>query len=442
MSKTLAQAVPPADPASQTLSLKTRIQDLPLSKQILLTSGFVFLMLLTLVIPDPVPFLDELLVGWLLFTGASATVGTLRQRRAERLEAGGGTLDVRAQQGSTDDAETEDALKQAAAAELEGLGTARVPPAAATATSPAGTTTAPRPAPRRIPLGDDTWKIFELLRKCRKLARSLQRDGFPDAGKEQLLGIERRVGELRQRFKELEQLLRTRELDLGLADREIKKLDRRLASAQGDMEKESVERSMAHAVHHREHVLSVMDARNRYVLRLQELYHHVRQLHSSMMVMNSPAQVEADELIEEIDALVASVEAVEVVRREVQSTLAGGAKAVAGDGAETGGASGSEAEPVGRTTESETETESESEAESEAEAEAEAESEAEAEPMCRTTESEAEMETYIQAAVDRELAALEEGAGSKTPGSEKAEERQPERDRPDPRVAAKREPQG
>ena len=83
MSKTLAQAVPPADPASQTLSLKTRIQDLPLSKQILLTSGFVFLMLLTLVIPDPVPFLDELLVGWLLFTGASATVGTPMPSRME-----------------------------------------------------------------------------------------------------------------------------------------------------------------------------------------------------------------------------------------------------------------------------------------------------------------------------------------------------------------------
>ena len=396
-SKTLAQAMPPADPASQTLSLKTRIQDLPLAQQILLTSGFAFLMLLALIVFDPVPLLDELLVGWLLFTGASATVGTLRQRRAERIEAGGGTLDVRAQQGSTTDAGGEDTLKQAARAEVEGLVSASVPSTDSKATAPTGAATAPRPAPRRIPLGDNTWKVFELLRKCRKLARSLERDGFPDAGKEQLLGIERRVGELRQRFKELEQLLRTRELDLGLADREIKKLDRRLASAQGEMEKESFGRSMAHAIHHREHVLSVMDARNRYVLRLQELYHHVRQLHSSMMVMDSPAQVEADELIEEIDALGASVEAVELVRREVQSTLAGGAKAVA-------------------------------------------------EPMCPTTESESEseseMETNIQAAVDREIAALEELAGPEKTGSEKAEVRQPERDRPDPRVVAKREPQG
>ena len=66
-----------------------------------------------------------------------------------------------------------------------------------------------------------------------------------------------------------------------------------------------------------------MQARNTYVIRLQELYHHVRQLHSHMMMMDTPALVESDELVLEIDALVASVDAVDVVRKEVQASVAG-----------------------------------------------------------------------------------------------------------------------
>ena len=182
---------------------------------------------------------------------------------------------------------------------------------------------APRPtaATRRIPIGDDTWKVFDLLRKCRKLARGLEKDGFPEAGKAQLVAMEKRVAELRKRFRELEQLLRTRDMDRALADREIRKLEKRLSSAGGEEEALSVVRSLEHAHRHRDHVLSVMNARNTYVIRLQELYHHVRQLHSSMMVMGSPAPMDADDLIEEIDALGNSVDAVELVRREVQSTL-------------------------------------------------------------------------------------------------------------------------
>ena len=399
--KTLAQAVPPTDPASQTLSLKDRIQNLPLPLQVLITCGFGLLMLIALAdfALDPILLLDELLIGWLLYTGVSATAGTLKARREERTGViGGGRLDVREQQAA--EAEDGDPLKQAAEAELSGLGAAPGPAFEAKPAETAPPANAPRPAPKRIPLGDDTWKIFELLRKCRKLARSLERDGFPDAGKEQLQGIEKRVGELRQRFKELEQLLRTRELDLRHADREIKKLERRLESAHGHMERESVERSMAHAVHHREHILSVMEARNRYVLRLQELYHHVRQLHSSMLVMNCPAQVEADELIEEIDALVASVEAVEVVRREVQSTLAGKARA----------------ETV-TVTEAETETE---------------------------TETADQVDVHMKTAADKELEALEESApgGAAPPARTPADDREREEDRPDPRAALNKQRQG
>ena len=82
-------------------------------------------------------------------------------------------------------------------------------------------------------------------------------------------------------------------------------------------------RSLEHADRHREHVLTVMQARNTYVVRLGELYHHVRQLHSHMMMMDTPAVAESDGLIGEIDALVTAVDAVDVVRKEVQSSLSG-----------------------------------------------------------------------------------------------------------------------
>ncbi len=136
------------------------------------------------------------------------------------------------------------------------------------------------------------------------------------------MAIEKRVGDLRKRFKELEQLLRTRELDIKLAEHEIAKLDKALAQP-GRPEEEiaPLRRSLDHAERHREHVLSVMQARNTYVVRLGELYHHVRQLHSHMMMMDTPALVESDDLIGEIDALVSAVDAVDVVRKEVQSSL-------------------------------------------------------------------------------------------------------------------------
>ena len=35
------------------------------------------------------------------------------------------------------------------------------------------------PAPHPIPIGEDTWRIFTLLKKSKKLTRSLEKDGFP-----------------------------------------------------------------------------------------------------------------------------------------------------------------------------------------------------------------------------------------------------------------------
>ena len=128
--------------------------------------------------------------------------------------------------------------------------------------------------------------------------------------------------ELRKKFKELEQLLRTRELDIRLADHEIAKLERSLSERDRSPEEvASLKRALAHAETHREHIVMVMQARNTYVTRLQELYYHVRQLHSHMMMVDTPAPVESDELIEEIDALVDAVDAVDLVRKEVQSSL-------------------------------------------------------------------------------------------------------------------------
>lgn len=178
-----------------------------------------------------------------------------------------------------------------------------------------------RAAPRLIPVGDDTWRVFDLLKKCQKLARSLEKDGFPEQGEDQLKSMESRVTDLRRRFKELEQLLRTRDMDISHADHEIKKVENQIRAVQSEEDAAPLQRALEHAEHHRANVLAVINARNQYVVRLQELYHHVRQLHSRMMVMDSPAPSDSDELIEEIDSLVHSVEAVEVVRREVQATI-------------------------------------------------------------------------------------------------------------------------
>ncbi len=176
-------------------------------------------------------------------------------------------------------------------------------------------------APPLVPIGEDTWRIFTLLKKSRKLARSLEKDGFPASGKDQLASIERRVREFRRRFKELEQLLRTRDLDLSLADAAVVRLQRQLAGASEEASRSSIERSLDHAVRHRDHVIAVMRSRNAYVARLQELYHHVRQLHSHLMMVDTAAPAEADDIVGEIDALVGAVDAVDVVRKEVHSTL-------------------------------------------------------------------------------------------------------------------------
>lgn len=167
----------------------------------------------------------------------------------------------------------------------------------------------------------DTWKVFSLLKKCRKLTRSLEKDGFPETGKQRLLGIEQRLKEFRKRLKELEQLLRTRELDLPHADAELRKIQKFLSAALSDDEQTSLRTSLQHAARHREHIIEVMRSRNLYVLRLDELYHHVRQLHSHLMMVDSPAPDETTDIVAEIDALVESVDAVDVVRKEVQATL-------------------------------------------------------------------------------------------------------------------------
>ena len=114
--KTLARSAIP-DLSSLGMDLKERIKNLPLPMQVFVNLGFAGLLLLDVVILDPLPLLDELLIGWLLFTGVSGTASSIRERRgtAGALPA---AVDVRDQQVPP---ELDDELLTAAAAEVEAL---------------------------------------------------------------------------------------------------------------------------------------------------------------------------------------------------------------------------------------------------------------------------------------------------------------------------------
>ena len=138
-SKTLAGLAPAVEPMSLTENLKQQIQRQPLGVQVALTSGLGLLLLGTLAIFDPIPIVDELVLGWLLFTSISATSGTLQKRREKseppRVSA---SVDVRAQQGTPEAAEEDGALSAAKAevGALEGKPGAKTAAGVAAAGSP------------------------------------------------------------------------------------------------------------------------------------------------------------------------------------------------------------------------------------------------------------------------------------------------------------------
>ena len=115
--ETLAQSAESSASGIDVMGFMKRLKDgmkkLPLPMQLFMNLAFAGLLLIDLVIVDGIPLIDELLLGWLLYAGTSASVDTIRGRRRQELEAPGNVVDVRDQQGAPD------YLKAAAEAEVE-----------------------------------------------------------------------------------------------------------------------------------------------------------------------------------------------------------------------------------------------------------------------------------------------------------------------------------
>ncbi len=109
------------------LNLKEKIRNLPFPLQLILSGALVVLLLIDLVIPDIVPLIDELVLMFLLYTTTSASFGSLKDRKRDKLESDRKVLDVRDQQIRPEDLATdapqnaEDELFAAAQKELEAL---------------------------------------------------------------------------------------------------------------------------------------------------------------------------------------------------------------------------------------------------------------------------------------------------------------------------------
>lgn len=111
----------------EELNLKEKIRNLPFPLQLILSGALVVLLLIDLVIPDIVPLIDELVLMFLLYTTTSASMGTLQDRKRDKLGAERKALDVRDQQIQPEDRTAEgqpgveDELFAAAQKELEAL---------------------------------------------------------------------------------------------------------------------------------------------------------------------------------------------------------------------------------------------------------------------------------------------------------------------------------
>jgi len=125
---TLDRTLQPLSTWWDELDLKTKIKNLPMPLQVVVNGLLVTLLFVDMVFFDGLPLIDELLLGWLLYNGVSATFSAVKERRS--LPETGKTLDVRGQQASEpvgDDPGPEDYLKMAADKELEALEQAPFP---------------------------------------------------------------------------------------------------------------------------------------------------------------------------------------------------------------------------------------------------------------------------------------------------------------------------
>jgi len=118
----LASSKAPAASLLQGFDLKERIKKLPLPVQVLINLGFAGLLALDLAVPDVLPFVDEILLAWLMYTGISAFGGALKDRKQLR-DGGSSAVDVRAQQGFELDGvqADDDDLLEATRREMEAL---------------------------------------------------------------------------------------------------------------------------------------------------------------------------------------------------------------------------------------------------------------------------------------------------------------------------------
>jgi len=112
---TLAQQTHGNPIGQAAMALKERIKKLPVPMQVFVTLGFGVLLMIDLVVFDGIPLLDELLLGWLLYTGISASLEGARERKG--LPETPRPLDVRDQQ----TAPQTDPMMHAAEAEVEAL---------------------------------------------------------------------------------------------------------------------------------------------------------------------------------------------------------------------------------------------------------------------------------------------------------------------------------
>lgn len=66
--------------------VEEKVAKLALSKQILISLAFGLLFLIDLVVPDIIPFVDEIIIGWLVYSGLSAVSSTIKKQN-ELIEA-------------------------------------------------------------------------------------------------------------------------------------------------------------------------------------------------------------------------------------------------------------------------------------------------------------------------------------------------------------------
>jgi hypothetical protein len=114
---TLARSAESTATGIDIMGFMNRIKDgmkkMPLPVQLFMNLAFAGLLAIDLVIVDGIPLIDELLLGWLLYAGMSASADTIRGRRRAELDPPAQAVDVRDQQGEPD------YLKAAAEAEVE-----------------------------------------------------------------------------------------------------------------------------------------------------------------------------------------------------------------------------------------------------------------------------------------------------------------------------------